>query len=108
MKCQDHGALPEDLAKAKALIQDYGKPVKFKTLLTATPRGRTKGQVLQQFWKHIGADMELEQVDQATIPPRAFLRQFHITPWRIVDFADPDVQMYANFRTGSPLALASY
>ncbi len=52
--------------------------------------------------------MEIEQVDQATIPPRAFMRQFQLTPWRIVDFPDPGVQMYANFHTGSPVALANY
>ena len=77
-------------------------------LVTATPRGRTNGQVLQQFWKRVGANMEIEQVDQATIPPRAFTRQFQLTPWRIVDLADPDTQMYANFHTGSPAALANY
>jgi len=108
VKCKDDGALPEDAEKAKALIKDYGKPVEFKMLVTATPRGRTVGQVLQQFWKRVGANMEIEQVDQATIPPRAFMRQFQLTPWRIIDLADPDTQMYANFHTGSPVALANY
>ncbi|MBR0757407.1 ABC transporter substrate-binding protein [Bradyrhizobium jicamae] len=108
VKCKDDGALPEDLEKAKALLKEYGKPVEFKTLFTATPRGRANGQVLQQLWKRAGANMEIEQVDQATIPPRAFMRQFQVTPWRIVDLADPDIQMYANFHTGSPVALANY
>jgi peptide/nickel transport system substrate-binding protein len=108
IKCKDDGALPTDVQKAKALIKEYGKPVEFKMLLTATPRGRNIGQVLQQFWKQVGANMEMEQVDQATIVPRAFMRQFQLTPWRIVDLADPDPQMYANFHTGSPVALANY
>jgi peptide/nickel transport system substrate-binding protein len=108
VKCKDDGALPTDIEKAKALIRDYGKPVEFKMLVTATPRGRMVGQVLQQFWKQAGANMEIEQVDQATIVPRAFMRQFQLTPWRIVDLADPDPQMYANFKTGSPVALANY
>ena len=108
VKCKDDGALPFDVEKAKALIKDYGKPVEFKMIVTATPRGRTVGQVLQQFWKQIGANMEIEQIDQATVVPRAFMRQFQLTPWRIVDLADPDPQMYANFKTGSPVALANY
>jgi peptide/nickel transport system substrate-binding protein len=108
VKCKDDGALPNDLEKAKALIKDYGKPVEFKMIVTATPRGRNVGQVLQQFWKQVGANMEIEQIDQATVVPRAFMRQFQLTPWRIIDFADPDPQMYANFHTGSPVALANY
>ena len=48
VKCKDDGALPEDLEKAKALLKDYGKPVDFKMIATATPRGRTVGQVFQQ------------------------------------------------------------
>lgn len=108
VKCKDDGALPFDVEKAKALIKDYGQPVNFKMVVTATPRGRTIGQVLQQFWKQVGANMEIEQVDQATIVPRAFMRQFQLTPWRIVDLADPDPQMFANFHSGSPVALANY
>jgi peptide/nickel transport system substrate-binding protein len=108
VKCKDDGALPYDVEKAKALIKDYGKPVDFKMIVTATPRGRANGQVLQQFWKQIGANMEIEQIDQASFPPRAFMRQFQIIGWRIIDLADPDPQMYANFHTGSPVALASY
>ena len=90
------------------MLKEYAKPVEFKMLVTATPRGRAVGQVMQQFWKQVGASMEIEQVDQATIVPRAFQRQFQLTPWRIIDLPDPDVQMYANFRTGSPVALANY
>ena len=108
VKCKDDGALPYDVEKAKALIKDYGKPVDFKMIFTATPRGRSTGQVLQQFWKQIGANMEIEQIDQASFPPRAFMRQFQVIGWRIIDTPDPDVQMYANFHTGSPVAHANY
>ena len=108
VKCQDDGALPFDVNKARDLIKAYGKPVEFKMIVTATPRGRTVGQVLQQFWKQVGAAMELDQVDQTTIVTRAFTRQFQLTPWRIIDLADPDIQMFANFHTGSPVALANY
>ena len=45
---------------------------------------------MKQFWKQVGANMEIEQVDLATIPPLAFMRQFQLTPWRIVDFPDPN------------------
>jgi peptide/nickel transport system substrate-binding protein len=108
VKCKDDGALPNDIERAKALIKDYGKPVDFKMVFTATPRGRNAGQIFQQFWKQVGANMELEQIDQASFPPRAFMRQFQIIGWRIIDTPDPEPQIYANFHTGSPVALANY
>jgi len=106
VKCKDDGALPFDLAEAQELLKEYGEPINFKMLFTATPRGRAVGQVLQQVWKQAGPDMEIEQVDQTAIVPRAFVRQFQLTPWRIVDAADPDPQKYTSFHTGSPVALA--
>jgi peptide/nickel transport system substrate-binding protein len=108
VKCADDGALPYDPDKARALIKDYGKPVHFKMLFTATPRGSAFAQVFQQMWKSIGVDMEIEQVDQASFPPRAFARDFDVIGWRIVDSVDPSPQLYADFHTGSPVALANY
>jgi peptide/nickel transport system substrate-binding protein len=108
VKCKDVGALPYDPAKAKALIKAYGKPVSFKMVVTATPRGRMFGQIFQQIWKAVGADVQLDQVDQTTIVTKAFRRDFQLTPWRIIDAPDPDTQMYANFHSGSPVNLAQY
>jgi len=48
--------------------------------------------------------MEIEQIDQAP-SCRALHASVQLTPLRIVDLADPDPQMYANFHTGSPVAL---
>jgi 4-phytase/acid phosphatase/peptide/nickel transport system substrate-binding protein len=103
VKCKDDGALPEDPKKAAALIKDYGKPVKFKMLLTATPRGRAIGQICSSSGRTSAPRWRSSRVDQATIPPRAFQRKFDVTPWRIVDFPDPDLQMFANFYSKSPL-----
>ena len=108
VKCKDDGALPFDVEKAKALIKDYGKPVDFKMIVTATPRGRTVGQVLQQFWKQVGANMEIEQVDQERCIFSEFMRHVDLPASLMVDLSDPDTQMFANFRTGSPVALANY
>ena len=108
VKCRDDGALPTDPEKARELIKEYGKPVEFKMLFTATPRGRAGGQVLQQMWKEVGAKMEIDQVDQATIVPRAFRREFQLIPWRISDSPDPSAVMYASFHSGSPAAFANW
>ncbi len=108
VQCKDSGALPYDPAKAKELLQAYGKPVAFKMVVTATPRGRAVGQIFQEFWRAVGADVTLDQVDQTTLVTKAFRRDFDLTPWRIIDLADPDPQAYANFHTGSPVNLSNY
>jgi 4-phytase/acid phosphatase/peptide/nickel transport system substrate-binding protein len=108
INCKDDGALPHDPSKAQELLKEYSKPVAFTMVATATPRGRINGQVLQQFWKQVGAAMEIEQIDQTTLVTRAFMRQFQLTPWRIIDLPDPDPQIFANFHSGSPVALANY
>jgi peptide/nickel transport system substrate-binding protein len=106
--CKDTGLLSYDPTKAKTLLADYGKPVDFKMIVTATPRGRTYGQIFQEFWGAVGAKVTIDQVDQSALGTRAFTHNFQIMPWGIIDTADPDAQMYANFHTGSPLNLAGY
>ncbi len=108
VQCKDSGALPYDPAKAKALLKEYGKPVEFKMVVTATPRGRQIGQIFQEMWREIGVTMVIDQVDQTTLVTKAFRRDFDLTPWRIIDLADPDPQAYANFHTGSPVNLSDY
>jgi peptide/nickel transport system substrate-binding protein len=108
VQCKETGLLPYDVTKAKALLADYGKPVEFKLIVTATPRGRTYGQIFQEFWSAVGAKVTIEQVDQSALTTRAFTHNFQVMPWAIIDLADPDPQMYANFHTGTPLNLAGY
>lgn len=108
VQCKDPGTLPYDPAKAKALLKEYGKPVDFKMVVTATPRGREIGQIFQEMWHDVGANMTIDQIDQTALVTKAFRRDFQLTPWRIIDLADPDPQMYANFHTGSPVNLAGY
>ncbi len=108
VKCKDPGTLKYDPDKAKALLQEYGKPVELKIMVTATPRGRTNGQVWQESWKAVGVKATLDEVDQTTLVTKSFKHDFQVGAWRIIDLTDPDIQMTGNFRTGSPVNLAGY
>ena len=108
VQCKDSGALPYDPEKAKTLLKEYGKPVAFKMVVTATPRGRQIGETFQEMWRDVGVDMTIDQIDQTALVTKAFRRDFDLTPWRIIDLADPDVQAYANFHSGSPVNLSNY
>jgi peptide/nickel transport system substrate-binding protein len=108
VQCKDTGVLPYDPAKAKELLAAYGKPVSFKLLVTAEPRGMAVGQIFQQFWKEAGVTVTLDAVDQTTFATRELRRDFEVGFWRIADLADPSPQMYANFHTGSAVDIAGY
>ena len=57
---------------------------------------------------HEARDLRRSDASFTQFPQRGFSRQFDLIGWRIIDLADPDPQMYANFHTGSPSNLAQY
>ena len=108
IECKDNGALGYNPEKAKALLAEYGKPVKLVMTVTATPRGREGGQVFQADMKKIGIDVEIKPVDQTQLVKEALTREFQVTGWRIIDLADVDPQMFANFFSKSPINMSGY
>lgn len=59
--CGGKTSYPEyDPAKAKALLKDYGKPVKFKLAVLTFPVFLTGAQVYQSFWKRVGIQVEID------------------------------------------------
>lgn len=106
--CADTGALPYDPERAKKLLADYGKPVKLVQTVTATPRGRENAQVFQADMKKIGIDVEIKPVDQTQLVKETLSRDFLVSGWRIIDLADVDPQMFANFHSKSPINFSGY
>ena len=106
--CKDTGALPYDPERAKKLLADYGKPVKLTMTVTATPRGRENAQVFQADMKKVGIDIEIKPVDQTQLVKETLARDFQISGWRIIDLADVDPQMFANFHSKSPINFSGY
>ncbi len=108
IECKDNGALKYDPEAARKLIADYGKPVKLTMTVTATPRGREGAQVFQADMKKAGIDVEIKPVDQTQLVKEALTRDFQVTGWRIIDLADVDPQMFANFHSKSPINFSGY
>ncbi len=104
--CGEAGYLKYDPEKAKALLADYGKPVKLSMIHTTTPRGKELGEVMQQLYKKVGVDLELQPVDQNTLVKRVFTNKYQISGWRIADGADVGPQLFALHYSKSPYNLA--
>lgn len=93
-KCDD-GYLEYNPEKAKALLADYGKPVKIDMIHTTTPRGREFGEILQQLYKQVGVELTLIPVDQNTLVKKVFTNDYQISGWRVSDAADVGPQLFA-------------
>jgi ABC-type transport system substrate-binding protein len=99
----DDVAYPEyDPAKAQSLLQDYGKPVKLTLQVPAFPIGALIGELYQSFWKKVGIETEIVQVQvgPSYIGP-VFAGKYQATLWDSPDLPDPDVQVYAVLHSGS-------
>ncbi|MDP6688554.1 MAG: ABC transporter substrate-binding protein [Alphaproteobacteria bacterium] len=97
-----------DPAKAKALLAEYGKPVKISMIHTTTPRGRELGEVLQQLYKKVGVELVLKPVDQNTLVKKVFTKDYEISGWRIADGADIGPQIFALHFSKSSYNLTGY
>ena len=107
-KC-DAGYLPDgDVAAAKKLVQEIGKPVEVELLHTATQRGREFGLLYQQLAKRAGITMTLRPLDQLAFTGTVFKNDYQIAGWRIADAGDIGPQLFALLHSKSPYNLAHY
>ncbi len=90
-----------DPAKAESLLKDYGKPVSFKLQVAAFPVAVLVGELYQSFWKKVGIEAELVQVQvgPSYIGP-VFAGNFQGVLWDAPDLPDPD-RLVSPFRSGA-------
>ena len=98
-----------DLEKAQALIKEVGKPPKFKLTTVTTPLGIQASQALQQMWRKLGVDVEINQLE-TTQAVRDFLAgNFDVIFYRFSGGGvDPDLNVYKFFHSKSPQNVVGY
>ncbi|MCP4694315.1 MAG: hypothetical protein GY859_40155, partial [Desulfobacterales bacterium] len=67
---------------ARALLADYGKPVKIEYIHTNSQRGRDAGQILQQRCKVVGIDLVLAPMDIGPIVKKVYTGKYQVSSWR--------------------------
>jgi 4-phytase/acid phosphatase/peptide/nickel transport system substrate-binding protein len=100
--CPASDGVRHDLEGARALLREYGKPVRLKLLHTNTPRGLEAGQIMQALWGAAGAEIELVPVEQGQLVQRVLKGDYEIGAWRIRDSFDPDPDLYGLLHSQSP------
>ena len=97
-----------DLAKAKQLVEDYGKPIKVKLAVSAAPASVLAGQALQQMWKKAGIETELVPTEAAQAIKNAFAHDYQVMLFRWAGGTDPDKNVYQFFHSKGSINLVQF
>lgn len=97
-----------DLAKAKQLVADYGKPIKIKLIVASSPLALLGGQALQQMWKKAGIETEVIPMEATQAIKTAFAHDYQAMAFRWAGGTDPDKNVYQFFHTGGAINLVNY
>ena len=88
-----------DVARAKALVKEYGKPVAFSLQYNNTPGTRHLAQSLQQMWAAAGMTVELVPYDQNRLVQNMTSKQFEASIYRYTGRADPHANSHPFFHS---------
>ena len=97
-----------DPAKAKKLLADYGKPVKLKFTVNASPLSVLSAQALQQMWKKVGIEVEIDQVEQVQGIRLAAAKDYQLMLYRWAGGADPDKNVHQFFHSQGTVNRTNY
>ncbi|MFA7503263.1 MAG: ABC transporter substrate-binding protein [Burkholderiaceae bacterium] len=87
-----------DPGKAKALLDEIGKPLEFQLTTTNTPAGRRQGAMIQQFMEQAGIEMEIRLVEQSQNVRVGLSGDYEMDVWRFNDVGgDPDLVLTSYF-----------
>ncbi|HOA94788.1 MAG TPA: ABC transporter substrate-binding protein [Quisquiliibacterium sp.] len=94
--------------KARALLKEYGKPVRFTLSVSAVPSSVQMAQVFQQMWQKVGIEVTIEQLEQLQLIRKAIKNDFDAMYFRWPGRADPDLNAYQFFHSSSPRNYTQY
>jgi len=97
-----------DLARAKQLVADYGKPIKINLIVASSPLALLGGQALQQMWKNACIETEVIPMEATQAIKTAFAHDYQAMAFRWAGGTDPDKNVYQFFHTGGAINLVNY
>lgn len=96
--CTDVGYPEYNPEKAKALLQEYGKPVKIVLQVQPTAVMTIPAQLYQSFWQKVGIETEIKSIQGGPSYINPVLRgDYQLAMWEVADVPDPDFQVYQAF-----------
>lgn len=97
-----------DLAKARKLVEDYGKPIRIKLVTSSAQSSVLAGQALQQMWKKAGIETEIAPTEAAQAIRNAFAHDYQSMLFRWAGGTDPDKNVYQFFHSKGAVNLVRF
>lgn len=94
---------PDEARRLIAEVEAETGPVVINLKVVGDPSGTVQSSLTQQFFEDIGVDVELDQVDQASLILQVVTGQYEVAAWRWYGFPDPDM-MYPFFHSDGIIA----
>ncbi|MFT3819276.1 MAG: ABC transporter substrate-binding protein [Rubrivivax sp.] len=88
-----------DPARAKALLAEFGQPVRLVLTADNTPLSLRTNQALQQMWRAVGVNVEIQVVDMVRLIQSLSSHDFDAALFRWSGRADPDLNVYSFFHS---------
>ncbi len=107
-RCESVNYPEHNLAKAKQLINEYGKPVILECIHTNTSRGRQTGELLQQLYKKIGVTLNLKGLSTGPHVMKVMKKDYQLATWRILSGNDLGPQLYRILHSQSSVNYSGY
>jgi len=81
-------------ARAKALLAEYGQPVRLLLTSDNTQLSLRVNQVLQQMWRAVGVEVDIRVIDTASLIRAFGKHEFDVALFRLPGSPDPDLNVY--------------
>lgn len=88
-----------DPARARALLAEFGQPVKLVLTADNTPLSLRTNQALQQMWRAVGVAVDIQVVDMARLIQALSRHEFDAALFRWSGRPDPDLNVYSFFHS---------
>lgn len=92
-----------DLARARKLVAEYGKPIVIKLSVPTRASSLLGAQALQQMWKKAGIETEINSMESLQLIRMVNARDYQVALYRWAGGADPDKSVYQFFHSKSAL-----